>query len=184
MKQDSEIAPTRGRRVNEFLNRRFSDLCELCLCLKVFAACVNFPIYEASRIRIFLPPRREERQVRINIISLSLRPLRRRSGHASLRLRSGHALREISRLFWLRRSRVCLCGEYFSVTCFENYRISKFGVCFSKRFELSEAVEPFDRLRAGFWNDRNGLVCWLTQDQLIGYSPPKTAIRGLVRRFH
>jgi hypothetical protein len=97
VKQDSEIAPRirqrtdqpqfsrlrrGGRRVNEFLNRKFSDLCELCLCLKVFAACVNFPIYEASRIRIFLPPRREERQVRINIISLSLRPLRRRSGHA------------------------------------------------------------------------------------------------------
>ena len=86
MKQDLEIAPRRrpstslrtgsGRRVNEFLNNKFSDLCELCLCLKVFAACVNFPIYEASRIRIFLPPRREERQVRINIISLSLRPLR------------------------------------------------------------------------------------------------------------
>src|SRR5882724_4448608 len=91
VKQDSEIAPRirqrtdqpqfsrlrrGGRRVNEFSNRKFSDLCELCLCLKVFAACVNFPIYEASRIRIFLPPRREERQVRINIISLSLRPLR------------------------------------------------------------------------------------------------------------
>ena len=32
MKQDSEIAPRRrgGRRVNEFLNKKFSDLCELC----------------------------------------------------------------------------------------------------------------------------------------------------------
>ena len=32
MKQDSEIAPRRrgGRRVNEFLNQKFSDLCELC----------------------------------------------------------------------------------------------------------------------------------------------------------
>jgi len=46
------------------------------LCLKVFAACVNFPTYETSQIRIFVPPRREERQVRINIISFSLRPLR------------------------------------------------------------------------------------------------------------
>jgi hypothetical protein len=38
------------------------------LCLKVFAACANFPIHETSRIRIFLPPRREERQVRTNIV--------------------------------------------------------------------------------------------------------------------
>jgi hypothetical protein len=37
---------------------------------------VDFPTYETSRIRIFVPPRREERQVRINIISFSLRPLR------------------------------------------------------------------------------------------------------------
>ena len=64
MKQDSEIEPRRTK-VNECLNKQFSDLCELCLYLKVFAACVNLPIYETSRIRIFLPPRREERQVRI-----------------------------------------------------------------------------------------------------------------------
>ena len=38
------------------------------LCLKVFAACANFPIHETSRIRIFLPPRREKRRVRINIV--------------------------------------------------------------------------------------------------------------------
>ena len=135
-------------------------------------------IYEASRIRIFLPPRREERQESDKYyFSFFAAP--------STSLRTCFAsLREISRLFWLRRSRVCLCGEYFSVTCFENYRISKFGVCFCKRFDLSEAVEPIDRLRAGFWNDPNGLVCWLTQDQLIGYAPPKTAIRGLVRPFH
>ena len=127
------------------MNRKFSDLCELCLCLKVFAACVNFPIYEASRIRIFLPPRREERQESDKYYFSFF------AAFASLR--------EISRLFWLRRSRVCLCGEYFSVTCCENYRISKFGVCFSKRFDLSVAVKPFDRLRAGFWNDGTGFVC-------------------------
>ena len=46
------------------------------LCLKVFAAYVNFPTNETSRIRISFPPRREERQVRINIISFSLRPVR------------------------------------------------------------------------------------------------------------
>src|SRR5262249_10493053 len=50
--------------------------CFVLLSLKVFAVCVNFPTYETSRIRIFVPPRREERQVRINIISFSLRPLR------------------------------------------------------------------------------------------------------------
>ena len=156
-----------GRKVNEFLNRKFSDLCELCLCLKVFAACVNFPIYEASRIRIFLPPRREERQVRINIISLSLRPLRRRSGHA---------LRLCGKYPDSFGCGAAACASAVNTSQSRVSRISKLGICFCKRFDLSEAVKRLER-----WN---GLVCWLTQDQLIGYAPPKTAIRGLVRPFH
>ncbi len=55
--------------------------------LKVFAACANFSTHETSRIGIFLPPRRKERHVRINIFFLA--------AFAFLRLCSGHALREI-----------------------------------------------------------------------------------------
>jgi hypothetical protein len=106
VKQDSEIAP-RERKVNECLDKKFSDLCELCLCLKVFTACVNLPIYETSRIRIFLPPRREERQVRINIISLSLRPLRP-FGYAQDMLCGKY-----SDSFGCGAAALCLCGEHF-----------------------------------------------------------------------
>ena len=106
VKQHSEIAP-RGRKVNEGLDKKFSDLCELCLCLKVFPACVNLPIYKASRIRIFLPPRREERQVRINIISLSLRPLRP-FGYAQDMLCGKY-----SDSFGCGAAALCLCGEHF-----------------------------------------------------------------------
>ena len=60
------------------------------LCLKVFAACANFPIHETSRIRIFLPPRREERQVLINIVFF---------------FAAFACLREILRFFWLRLRR-------------------------------------------------------------------------------
>jgi hypothetical protein len=66
--------------------------------LRVFAACANFPINETSRNRIFLPPRREERQVRIDVVFFF-------AAFASLRLCSGHALREIFRFSWSRLSR-------------------------------------------------------------------------------
>jgi len=74
----------------EFLLLRYFVL----LWLRVFVGCANFWRHETFRIRILLPPRRQERQVQNNI---------------SLFFAAFASLREILRFFWLR---LCRAGIF------------------------------------------------------------------------
>ena len=91
------------RQANLFLPAQ-SGKKRVLLRLKVFATCANVPIHETSRIRIFLPPRREEREVRINVFSFSLRPLPFDPAQGGEFIEPT-SLREIFRFFWLQLRR-------------------------------------------------------------------------------
>ena len=81
-------------------NRANRSSCSNRLWLRVFVGCANFWRHETFRIRILLPPRRQQRQAQNNI---------------SLFFAAFASLREILRFFWFR---LCRAGNF--VLSFKN----------------------------------------------------------------